>query len=36
MFLAQHAYRALCFPLVPRVSIGRILSAFAEVRSRAP
>jgi hypothetical protein len=35
-FVAQHVYRALCFPLVPRVSIGRILSAFAEVTSRAP
>ena len=35
MFVAQHVYRALCFPRVPRVSIGRILSAFAEVTSRA-
>ena len=35
MFVAQQVYRALCFPLVPRVSIGRILSAFAEVTTRA-
>src|ERR1051325_9484080 len=36
MFVAQQAYRALCFPLVPPVSIARILTAFAEVTSRAP
>src|SRR5262249_61664592 len=35
MFVAQQAYRALCFPLVPHVSIARILIAFAEVTSRA-
>ena len=35
MFAAQQAYRALRFPLVPRVSIARILTAFAEVTSRA-
>src|SRR5262245_40504901 len=34
MFVVQHVYRALRFPLVPRASITRILSAFAEVRSR--
>jgi uncharacterized membrane protein len=36
MFVAQQAYRALCFPQVPPVSIVRILTAFAEVTSRAP
>src|SRR5262245_24252149 len=34
MFVAQQVVRALRFPLVPRASITRILSAFAEVRSR--
>lgn len=36
MFVAQQVYRALCFPRVPTVSIARILTAFAEVTSRAP
>ncbi|HEY1288705.1 MAG TPA: hypothetical protein VGF58_10310 [Burkholderiales bacterium] len=35
MFVAQQGYRALCFPLVPHVSIARILTAFVEVTSRA-
>ena len=34
MFAAQQAYRALRFPLVPPVSVVRIIKAFAEVTSR--
>jgi uncharacterized membrane protein len=33
MFALQQAFRALCFPHVPRVSVARIVKAFAAVSS---